>query len=299
MKIIDEKGRLFGKINIIDLLVVMFLLSLLPMFYFGYRLAKIESRASKIKKEFIQMEVPCVLRKIQPQTIALIKAGDTQVGESGKQIGEIISVGEAEPYEHKILFFSGDNKNYLITNDPELKQIPVKMSLVLEVKDDGRVFYNGQMVAYDTPFNFDSGKYQVEVVAIDALPRKWVRVKVRFSGLSPELSDIINNGHIEKDSGGVIIGRIDEILQREASAIQALKLEENKFVIVNDPTRRDLTVILRLFCVEDKSGLYFKNYPVKIGSQINFSSKLYLVNGTIVEVDLNKPKDENQYFEKK
>lgn len=36
--IIDEKGRLFGKINIIDLLVVMFLLSLiLPVFYFIYK----------------------------------------------------------------------------------------------------------------------------------------------------------------------------------------------------------------------------------------------------------------------
>lgn len=38
MKIIDGKGRLFSKINIIDLLVILFLLSITPMFYFGYRI---------------------------------------------------------------------------------------------------------------------------------------------------------------------------------------------------------------------------------------------------------------------
>lgn len=36
--LIDEKGRLFGKINIIDFTVGLFLLCLLPMFWFGYKL---------------------------------------------------------------------------------------------------------------------------------------------------------------------------------------------------------------------------------------------------------------------
>lgn len=35
MKIIDNKGRIFGKINIIDFGVLLFVLFLLPMFYFG------------------------------------------------------------------------------------------------------------------------------------------------------------------------------------------------------------------------------------------------------------------------
>ena len=38
LKIIDEKGRIFGKWNIIDFLVVIFCLCLTPMFYFGYRI---------------------------------------------------------------------------------------------------------------------------------------------------------------------------------------------------------------------------------------------------------------------
>lgn len=39
MKIIDERGRLFGKINVIDLLAILFLASLVPMFNFGYRIS--------------------------------------------------------------------------------------------------------------------------------------------------------------------------------------------------------------------------------------------------------------------
>lgn len=38
MKIIDEKGRLFGKINLIDFMVIVFFLCLTPMFWFGYKI---------------------------------------------------------------------------------------------------------------------------------------------------------------------------------------------------------------------------------------------------------------------
>lgn len=36
--IIDEKGKLFGKINVIDLLVILFFVALIPMFYYGYKI---------------------------------------------------------------------------------------------------------------------------------------------------------------------------------------------------------------------------------------------------------------------
>ncbi len=36
--LIDDKGRLFGKWNIIDVLVIMFLLCTMPMFYYGYKI---------------------------------------------------------------------------------------------------------------------------------------------------------------------------------------------------------------------------------------------------------------------
>ncbi len=38
MKFIDNRGMLFGKVNIIDFLVVIFVLSLTPMVWYGYRI---------------------------------------------------------------------------------------------------------------------------------------------------------------------------------------------------------------------------------------------------------------------
>ncbi len=40
IKIIDNRGMVFGKINIIDLLVVIFILCLTPMLWYGYKLFK-------------------------------------------------------------------------------------------------------------------------------------------------------------------------------------------------------------------------------------------------------------------
>lgn len=36
--LIDKKGRIFGKVNIIDFLVLLFILCLTPAFYVGYKI---------------------------------------------------------------------------------------------------------------------------------------------------------------------------------------------------------------------------------------------------------------------
>ena len=41
VKIIDKEGRLFGRINVIDFIVLLFILGLMPMFYYGYRIFKL------------------------------------------------------------------------------------------------------------------------------------------------------------------------------------------------------------------------------------------------------------------
>lgn len=61
-------------------------------------------------------------------------------------------------------------------------------------------------------------------------------------------------------------------------------MEENRFIFINDPYRTDVIAIIDILCTEKENTLYFKNFPVKIGSQINFTSDLYIVSGTIIEI---------------
>ena len=55
MKIIDERGMLFGKVNIIDFIVVLFLLCLTPMVYFGYKIMQKEPQALKQANPYVEI----------------------------------------------------------------------------------------------------------------------------------------------------------------------------------------------------------------------------------------------------
>ena len=47
MKIIDNQGKVFGKINIIDLIVILFVFMLFPMGYVGYKISRVKGDATK------------------------------------------------------------------------------------------------------------------------------------------------------------------------------------------------------------------------------------------------------------
>jgi len=282
--IIDEKGKLFGKVNIIDFLVIMILFFLIPMFYFVYKIKNI--KVEEPKKEIIEIELPCSLIKLPPETLKLIALGDKEVDIRGNQIAEISSIGESKVYQYKFYLYPNNPRDFIMKETEGLYEIPVKLKLNVEVKDNN-LYYKDKRIMFDTPFNFQTDKYKVIAEPLmPGYPRKeqWLKVKVKFSSLSPELSGIINQGHTEKDDYGRIVGKLEEILTRKPSEIQALKLEESKLIFLNDPYRSDITALLNLLCTQINEEFYFKNYPIKIGSQINFTSAYYIVSGTIIDI---------------
>ena len=50
--IIDKKGRIFGKVNVIDFLVLVFILCLMPMFYFGFRIMSKSQEAQEVLMDY-------------------------------------------------------------------------------------------------------------------------------------------------------------------------------------------------------------------------------------------------------
>ena len=74
MKFIDEKGRLFGKWNIIDAGVVLFILGLTPMVYYSHKLFnrppinweqkyKEEKTGCQNKTDFLQRKIDNYLKE--------------------------------------------------------------------------------------------------------------------------------------------------------------------------------------------------------------------------------------------
>lgn len=280
MRIIDEKGRLFGRINIIDFLVIVFLCSLLPMFYYSYKLLSAKKPAPP-PKEYLEMEISCNFIKISPSTLALISVGDQEQDAQGKSTGRIIWMGEPKPNSYKVDLGEGEIR---IVNDPLLKELPVKIVLRVERREN-KIYSKDRAIQIGTLFGFSTNKYSVSCVPIKSCPTKWIKIKVKFPGLSPELSKMINAGHYEKNDEGKLIARLIGIISSSSSVLSVARVDQEKLVFINDPSRNDIIVSLDVFCDEKDGNLFFKNSPVKLNGQITFNSNLYVVSGTIVGID--------------
>lgn len=176
MKIIDEKGRLFGKINIIDFLVIVFFVCLSPMFYYGYKIfinpaAKIggppkqETTVDVPMKYFIDIidiEEKFDLINLTPDIAKIVAIGDTEKDKDGEVVAEIIAMGEphAQVYELDI----GTGKK-ISKEDPSLKHIPVVLRLKAEKKGNN-LFYKDKQINLNSPIDFITDKYKSEAILV-------------------------------------------------------------------------------------------------------------------------------------
>jgi hypothetical protein len=166
MKIIDEKGRLFGKINLIDfLLIISFLFIFLPVLSFGYRISKIRPSPTPIDnreqwqpKEF-SLIVDCKFVKLNSKVLNLIAVGDKEFDSNGKLIGEIISLGEKSNYAYA--YNLGPNYR-ILKEEPGLYQIPVTLKITPTIKGLRNLYYNNMQLSFSGSLDFSTSKYSVE-----------------------------------------------------------------------------------------------------------------------------------------
>ena len=84
MKIIDEKGRLCGKINVIDFLAILFLFCLTPIFYLWYKISQHNQKPILDEpKASTDVDLYCKFIKVNPEIPKLIAIGDKEIDENG------------------------------------------------------------------------------------------------------------------------------------------------------------------------------------------------------------------------
>lgn len=290
MKIIDEKGRLFGKINVIDFLVLIFLFSLVPMFYFGYKFLNTPEKLKEEKKELINVELNCKLIRLGPKLLKVISIGDKELDEDSRVIAEILNIGNEEPLKYE---FDIGNKEIIYHEDQELKQVLTKMRITAAVKGD-TLYYKDKKISLNSVFEFKTDKYSVNaVVASDKKTKKqlkevWVQLKVKFTDIIPELSAAIKEKDKEVDPEGKVVANLNTILTNKSADILTMTLKENKVVYVSGthPVFKEIIALLSVLCIDKEGTLYFKNYPVKIGNSITFTTDSYAVSGTIIGLEI-------------
>jgi len=173
MKIIDEKGKLFGLINIIDFLVAVFLLfCLASILYFSYKIrrpkeskepqAEAMGKTTQEHKEYIELDLNCVLIKVKPENAKLISVGDADFDEKGKKIAEITSVGEVSPYIYVINIGAAKMLEKYV---PSLKQVPVTLKVKAGIKDNN-IYYKGSQILHNGIIEFKTDKYTAQAKVI-------------------------------------------------------------------------------------------------------------------------------------
>lgn len=283
MKIIDQRGRLFGKINILDFLASAFLILLIPVFFYGYKIFHKHKPAPNI--EWIEINLPCKIIKITANTLKTVKPLDMEIDKNGKQEGQIIWIGEPKPYKETFNNVYNDREVFEVSN-PDLLEVPAIIKIQAYSTEDGNLYYyNDQRITAKLPFDFKTDKYSLKVIPQKKeLNKEWVELTVKFDYVAPEVNRIMGNGHLEKDKDGNIIGKLKKIVATESTKLSALKSKDDSIFFINDPYRNDIVAVLDLLCVSDDGERYFKNFPIKIGGQIVFSSDMYIISGTIIDI---------------
>ncbi len=160
MKIIDEKGRVFGKINIIDFIVVLFLVFLMPMFYFGYKILNSKKNVVVIEqKRTIQVEVK--FSNVLLEVANVVKEGDVARDPAGDVIGTLIKIVTNESPKSYLLD-SKDNQFVIIPN-PYSQSRDMLAILDLKCAQQGRALYfDTYVIKIGNPILFPTDLYVIQ-----------------------------------------------------------------------------------------------------------------------------------------
>ena len=123
MSVIDNEGRLFRKINVVDFMIILVFLIIMPIFFFVYAVSgKIPT---KVPHEWIRVEV---VTFTLPEVAQLFKEGDILYGRDGNPEAKLLKITKkTDAYKDKL-------KSEVIKKEANLKyeyMIPVFLEFEL------------------------------------------------------------------------------------------------------------------------------------------------------------------------
>lgn len=167
MKLVDQNGRLFGKINIIDFFIVIFLFCLLPVGFHIYN--------NWIKKSDTKEWVSVIARfsDVGPELGSTIKKGDIELDSHDKMIGKIVEVISIKAPEVLVLPNAMTTGKIYITGTYQQinKNVTVAMELLCRIKNR-KFYYKDSIVKIGMPIIFSSEIYDItgEVIGFGNKP---------------------------------------------------------------------------------------------------------------------------------
>lgn len=164
--IIDDKGRLFGKVSIIDIAVlVIIVLSVAGGAYVYNKIVQKQiapSDKSVVRHEDLlaDLEVELVLQNVRNVTYNAIRPGDDIYSvETGKYFGEVLRA-ESKPHQEVISSLNGTSK---------LADLPGKLDVTIYAKLTGQKTGNGYFTGENIHLAYGEA-FPIKTTSIQATP---------------------------------------------------------------------------------------------------------------------------------
>jgi len=264
MKILDSKGRIFGKINIIDLLIVLFFALLLV----------IGSQFFLREGEWIEIKVYSGpgnwwwVTPPPPYWLAqAINVGDKEYDSWGRVAAEILEV--------KVYPTAAQNRE---TSGASDRDISLKVKLKATRTKSGGINFKRKPLEVGMPITLDVGKVMItgSVTWIEGQtePEKIERIiEVKGYRRFPWEVEAIKIGDKMTDGNEIIAEILDK---KDELAEMVVTTDAGNVFLRREPTRRDITVKFRVKGTEENGEFIFREEQVvKAGKRIFIQTQNY------------------------
>ncbi len=162
MKFIDDKGRIFGKINIIDFLVVLSLIGLAPVFCLGYKaLSKKE-----VVKVYREIPVRVKFNSIMPELADAFHEGDVIKDSDGNAMGVLKKIiSNAPPEVLTMNLFNVRSSDYFLAPNLAGKDVVCLFELKC-TEEKGALYFGAYPVKIGSSIIVNTDSYSIQGMII-------------------------------------------------------------------------------------------------------------------------------------
>ncbi len=163
MKVIDEKGRLFGRLNLIDLLVI-----LLIVLAAAAAASKMHKTKSMDTADATIRYTLCI-KKVRQQSVEAIEKNKEGLvdAEKGETLGNIVAI-EQRPAEELVQLEDG---SFVLSEYPDKYDLYITMETPGRMNEKGIYAQSGKKILYGDTIGIDNGYAQTfgEVEQVEIL----------------------------------------------------------------------------------------------------------------------------------
>ncbi len=299
MKVLDERGRIAGLINIFDLVILLAVVFL--AFYYWVEVPRLLNPPARglaapparsddeqlgvllRKQPGILEDIVFIFKDIDPEVAPLIQSGDRDTTHPQTQV-EITEILGIEPM--RVAINLGSRQTLAsVPGEKLLVQAKVKIDGVMQGED---FFYKDQPLLHAQFYSFVTDKYSLigELLRLDdtflqgRLPiKRQIEVVGVFEDLPENFATLIQPG-----DKAVLTVRGGQPEGETTLVIREVMLEQESPA---DPgSKYNAQIVLECLCQLDNRGYSFNEQFIRVGGAFNFTTELYVFTMRVHQIEV-------------